>query len=65
MRLRNDQLPAQLNKSLAPVYLLSGDEPLQLGEAADQVRQAARSQGFSERSILVIFLNTVSCFVET
>ncbi len=54
MRLRNDQLPAQLNKSLAPVYLLSGDEPLQLGEAADQVRQTARSQGFSERELLEV-----------
>ncbi|MCG7975560.1 MAG: DNA polymerase III subunit delta [Candidatus Thiodiazotropha taylori] len=52
MRLRNDQLNAQLNRDLAPLYLLSGDEPLQMMEAADQIRQAARQQGFSEREVL-------------
>ncbi|MCG7902834.1 MAG: DNA polymerase III subunit delta [Candidatus Thiodiazotropha weberae] len=52
MRLRNDQLSAQLKRDLAPLYLLSGDEPLQMMEAADQIRQAARQQGFSEREVL-------------
>mgnify|MGYP001818033414 CR=1 FL=1 len=52
MRLRNDQLPAQLGKTLAPVYFLTGDEPLQLGEAADLVRRLAREQGYSEREVL-------------
>ncbi|MCG8016032.1 MAG: DNA polymerase III subunit delta [Candidatus Thiodiazotropha sp. 'RUGA'] len=52
MRLRNDQLNAQLKRDLAPLYLLSGDEPLQMMEAADQIRQAARQQGFSEREVL-------------
>ena len=52
MRLRNDQLTAQLKRALAPVYLLSGDEPLQMREAADEIRRAARQQGFSEREVL-------------
>ncbi|MEJ2609686.1 MAG: DNA polymerase III subunit delta [Candidatus Thiodiazotropha sp.] len=52
MRLRNDQLPAQLKRTLAPIYLLSGDEPLQMKEAADQIRQTAREQGFTEREVL-------------
>ncbi len=39
-------------KPLSPVYLLSGDEPLQMMEAADAVRKAAREQGFIEREIL-------------
>ncbi len=52
MRLRNDQLASQLQKQLSPIYLISGDEPLQMQEAADEVRSAARSQGFTEREVL-------------
>ncbi len=47
-----DQLPAHLKRKLAPAYLLSGDEPLLLGETADAVRAAARAQGFESREIL-------------
>lgn len=46
------QLPALLERKLAPVYLLSGDEPLLLGEAADALRAAARKQGFESRELL-------------
>lgn len=52
MRLRIDQLQGHLQKGLAPVYLVSGDEPLQLGEAADAVRAAARREGYGSREIL-------------
>lgn len=52
MRLRNDQLSSHLKRDLAPVYLLSGDEPLQMMEAADEIRLAARQQGFTEREVL-------------
>ncbi|MCU7907158.1 MAG: DNA polymerase III subunit delta [Candidatus Thiodiazotropha sp. (ex Epidulcina cf. delphinae)] len=52
MRLRNDQLTSRLQRDLAPIYLLSGDEPLQMREAADEIRSAARRQGFSEREVL-------------
>ena len=37
---------------LAPVYLLGGEEPLQLQEAADAVRVRARTLGFTEREVL-------------
>ncbi|MBS0383027.1 MAG: DNA polymerase III subunit delta [Proteobacteria bacterium] len=37
---------------LAPVYLLGGEEPLQLQEAADAVRARARALGFGEREVL-------------
>ncbi len=45
-------LSSQLRKGLAPVYLLGGDEPLQLEEGAEQVRAAARRAGFEEREWL-------------
>lgn len=46
------QLRQQLAERLAPVYLLAGSEPLQLGEAAEAVRATARQRGFSEREVL-------------
>jgi DNA polymerase-3 subunit delta len=49
VKLRLEQLEAALIKKLQPVYLLSGDEPLQLDEAADAVRKAAREQGYRSR----------------
>ena len=52
MRLRFNQLPAQLDRGLAPLYLVCGDEPYQLGEAARLVRERARAQGFDERKVL-------------
>ena len=53
MRIRSiHDLEASLRKRLAPIYLLSGDEPLQLKEAADLIRRLAREQGYSEREVL-------------
>lgn len=52
MRLRIDQLDNHLKQGLAPIYLLTGDEPLQLGEAADAIRKQARAEGYSGRDIL-------------
>ncbi|MGI9213711.1 MAG: DNA polymerase III subunit delta [Methylococcaceae bacterium] len=46
MKLNSDKLPAHLKQKLAPVYLLSGDEPLQMTEALDAIRQTAKAQGF-------------------
>ncbi|MGZ4960646.1 MAG: DNA polymerase III subunit delta [Methylomonas sp.] len=54
MRLRIEQLGAALQKTLAPVYLVSGEEPLQLGEAADDIRQAARLAGYTTREVIAI-----------
>lgn len=49
MRTSTDRLPGILAKGLAPVWLVSGDEPLQSGEACDAIRAAARARGFIER----------------
>jgi len=54
MRLKPDQLNAALQKSLAPVYFLSGDEPLQLGEMADAIRKTARAAGYNSREIFSV-----------
>lgn len=54
MRLKAEQLDAALNKKLAPVYLIAGDEPLQLGEAADAIRRAAKKAGFENREVLTV-----------
>jgi DNA polymerase-3 subunit delta len=51
LRLNADQLSGQLAKGLAPIYLISGDEPLLAMEAADSIRQVARHQGFTEREV--------------
>ncbi len=50
-KLRPEQLSSALNKQLAPIYLVSGDEPLLVQEACDAIRAAARKQGFNEREL--------------
>lgn len=52
MKIRPDQLKQQLEKALSPIYLISGDEPLQVMEAADQVRAKARELGYTERTVM-------------
>ncbi|MBX2881931.1 MAG: DNA polymerase III subunit delta [Granulosicoccus sp.] len=51
MKLYADKLDAHLAKSLAPCYLLHGDEPLQIMEAGDKIRAQTRNAGFEERSV--------------
>lgn len=51
MQLALDQLGAHLAKGLRTLYTLHGDEPLQLQEAADAIRAAARQAGYTERSV--------------
>ncbi|QDX82303.1 DNA polymerase III subunit delta [Denitratisoma sp. DHT3] len=52
MQLRPEQLAAHLQKPLAPLYVVHGDEPLLAIEAADAIRAAARIQGFEDREVL-------------
>ncbi|MEX2476483.1 DNA polymerase III subunit delta [Marinobacter sp.] len=49
MKTQPAQLPQLLKKSLAPVYLISGDEPLLVQESCDEVRAAAKQAGFHDR----------------
>ena len=51
MLLRADQLEPHLQKTLAPLYVIHGDEPLLALEAADAVRAAARRKGLAEREV--------------
>ena len=50
--LRPEQLPAALERTLAPVYLLGGNEPLLLQECRDAIIRAAQAQGFTERDVV-------------
>ena len=54
MRLNADQLPASLTRGLAGMYLVSGDEPLLVDEAADAIRAAARAAGYADRRVFFI-----------
>ena len=53
MKIQANQLSAHLKKSLAPCYLVSGDEHLLVAEALDAIRAAARERGFSMRELHV------------
>ncbi|MBC7704915.1 MAG: DNA polymerase III subunit delta [Rhodoferax sp.] len=50
MQLAAGQLQNHLQRGLKSLYTLHGDEPLLIQEAADAIRAAARSAGFSERT---------------
>ena len=53
MRIKADQLASNLNsKGLAAIYCISGDEPLQMLESADMIRQFALNNGVEERTVL-------------
>jgi DNA polymerase III subunit delta len=51
LKLTSEALGAHLNERLLPAYLISGDEPLLSGEAADAVRTRAKSAGYAEREV--------------
>ena len=54
MRINAEQLTGALAKGLSQTYLISGDEPLLVGEAADAVRAAARSGGYADRRLFFV-----------
>jgi DNA polymerase-3 subunit delta len=54
MQLKPEQIETHLRKQLAPVYFISGDEPLRVMETADAVRTAARMQGYDEREVMTV-----------
>lgn len=51
MKLKAEDLESHLKQQLASVYIVSGDEPLQLGESVDLIRARAREQGYAERQV--------------
>lgn len=54
MNLRPDDLTAHLERKLASLYVIHGDEPLLALEAGDAIRAAARKAGCEERDVLVV-----------
>ena len=54
MKLNGDNLAAQLKRELPTICLVTGDEPLLVGEASDQLRAAARGKGFTERQVFFV-----------
>jgi DNA polymerase III subunit delta len=54
VKISGDNLTSQLTRGLGPIYLVSGDEPLLVNEAADAIRARARKDGFEERDLHVI-----------
>lgn len=51
MKIYPDKLAPQLT-TLAPIYVVGGEETLLVEEALDQIRGAARDHGFDEREVL-------------
>jgi DNA polymerase-3 subunit delta len=54
VKISGDNLSSSLARQLQTIYLVSGDEPLLVNEAADAIRATARGQGFVERELHVI-----------
>ncbi len=54
MLVRAEDLPEHLQRGVAPLYVIHGDEPLLAIEAGDAVRAAARKTGAAEREIFVV-----------
>ena len=57
MRVSTDQLARTLEKKLAPAWLITGDEPLLVGEAADAIRARARTEGYAGRDLFFVERN--------
>ena len=54
MQINADQLARHLERALAPFYLVSGDEPLQVDECAAAIRRRAQAAGYDERSTFTV-----------
>jgi DNA polymerase III subunit delta len=54
LQIRPQQLSNALQKTVAPVYFISGDEPQQLGEMADLIRRSAKAREFTAREIFFV-----------
>lgn len=53
MQVAMDRLSKQLENSLAPIYMVFGDEPFLVAECCSTIRQAALQQGYHERQRFV------------
>ena len=53
MRISSEDLPRQLAKGLAPLYVIHGEAMLLAIEAADAIRAAARAAEYTEREVFI------------
>jgi DNA polymerase-3 subunit delta len=49
VKISDRELSARLGRGLAPIYVVSGNDPLLVGEAVSAIREAARTASYSER----------------
>ena len=47
MLLKGEQLAAHLEREFRPLYVVYGDDPLLVIEAADTIRAKSRQEGYS------------------
>jgi DNA polymerase-3 subunit delta len=52
VRLRPEQIQAHLGNGLAPVYLVSGEEPFQLEQVSSAIRHKAQELGYTDREVM-------------
>jgi DNA polymerase-3 subunit delta len=51
MKVYPDKVAAHLSKSISPVYIVSGDEPLLVQETTEVIRQQLKKKGYLERDL--------------
>lgn len=51
MKIGPEKLKSELDKKLAPIYLIAGDQPLLVAEATDMVVSFARKSGYGAREM--------------
>lgn len=54
MKITQQQLAPHLTKTLAPIYIVSGDETLLVEETLDTIRKSAQQKGYNERTRIAI-----------
>lgn len=54
MRISTDRLAGTLEKKLSTAWLVIGDQPLLVGEAADAIRMRARVEGYAGRELFFV-----------
>jgi DNA polymerase-3 subunit delta len=51
MKVYPEKISAQINKTVHPVYLVSGDEPLLVQEVLELIRSQLKKKGYLEREL--------------
>lgn len=54
MLLKGEQLTAHLEREFRPLYIVWGDDPLLILEAADAIRAKSRQAGYTEREVMTV-----------